>query len=143
MSNGLIVSQRPGTGRRRGSAGFTLIELLIVVVIIGILVLVSLPRFAGARKKAYRAQMQSDLRTLVSAQESYFNVHLAYADNVSLLDINRTPNVTLSIEEVAANGWSAKATHASSTEECGIFIGNASPPSGIPVTDDGLVTCTN
>lgn len=143
MSSGFIASNRPGARRRCISVGFTLIELLIVVVIIGILVLFALPRFAGARKKAYRSQMQSDLRTLVSAQESYFNTHLAYANSVSLLEFNRTPNVTVEIEEVASNGWSAKATHASSTEECGLFIGNASPPTGIPVTDDGIVTCTN
>ena len=58
---------------RKGRRGFTLIELLVVVTLIGILALIALPKFTGTRKKAYRSQMQADLRTLVNSQEAYFD----------------------------------------------------------------------
>src|SRR5947208_16421966 len=51
--------------------GFTLIELLIVVVIIGILAAIAIPKFANTKDKAYVAQMKSDLRNLATYEEQY------------------------------------------------------------------------
>src|SRR5215207_365439 len=60
---------------RNAKKGFTLIELLIVVVIIGILAAIAIPKFANTKEKAYYAAMKSDLRNLVTAQEAYFSDH--------------------------------------------------------------------
>lgn len=46
--------------------GFTLIELLIVVVIIGVLAAIAIPKFGSSKDKAYVASMKSDLRSLVT-----------------------------------------------------------------------------
>ena len=128
---------------KKSSLGFTLIELLIVIVMIGIIVLIALPRFTGAREKAYRAQMQTDLRTLVTAQEAYYEANLAYADNISLLQVNQTPLVTLEVLETDGTGFSAKASHTAVTIECGLYVGDVTPPSGVGVTAEGVIGCTN
>jgi type IV pilus assembly protein PilA len=56
----------------RARAGFTLIELLIVVVIIGILAGIAIPKFGETRSRANEAAVKSDLRNLLTAQETYF-----------------------------------------------------------------------
>ena len=56
----------------RDNKGFTLIELLIVVVIIGILAAIAIPKFSATREKAYFAAMKSDLKNLASQQEIYY-----------------------------------------------------------------------
>src|ERR1700738_4536212 len=59
--------------KTRERQGFTLIELLIVVVIIGILAAIAIPKFANTKTKAYTAAMKSDLRNLVTAEEAFFS----------------------------------------------------------------------
>ena len=65
-------------------SGFTLIELLIVVVTIGILASIAIPKFANTKVRANLATMKSDLRNLASAMEAYFNDDRSmYASTVS------------------------------------------------------------
>lgn len=51
--------------------GFTLIELLIVVAIIAILAAIAVPNFLEAQTRAKTSRVQSDMRTMVTALESY------------------------------------------------------------------------
>ena len=53
---------------RRSTHGFTLIELLIVIVIIGILAAIAVPKFTRTRSKGYVATVKSDIKNLISAQ---------------------------------------------------------------------------
>ncbi len=125
-------------GRR---SGFTLIELLIVVVIIGILAAIAIPKFANSKGKAFNATLKSDLRNLATAQESYFFSNSVYTTSIVGLSYNVSPGVTVSIGAGNSTGWSATATHPNATPgTCGIFIGNASPPLGA-TTVEGQVGC--
>ena len=63
--------------------GFTLIELLIVVVIIGILATIAIPKFANTKNKAILASMKADLRNLVTAQEGFYFDNTDYAGSTT------------------------------------------------------------
>ena len=64
--------------------GFTLIELLIVVVIIGILAAIAIPKFATTKDKAKLASVKTDIRNYMTAQEAYFSDKAAYGDAAAL-----------------------------------------------------------
>ena len=53
----------------RHRRGFTLIELLIVVVIIGVLAAIAVPKFQSSKGRAFGAAIKSDLHNLATAQE--------------------------------------------------------------------------
>jgi prepilin-type N-terminal cleavage/methylation domain-containing protein len=57
--------------RRRSASGFTLIELLIVVAIIAILAAIAVPNFLEAQTRAKVSRVKADLRTLLTAVETY------------------------------------------------------------------------
>ena len=126
--------------------GFTLIELLIVVVIIGILAAIAIPKFVKSREKAYFKAMMSDLRNLNSGQEIYYSNpanNYSYADDeANLTDFTPSQGVTVDIAEGDADGWSASASHTAITDgrTCAIFFGSAAVL--YPAQTAGVVLCT-
>jgi type IV pilus assembly protein PilA len=126
----------------RNKKGFTLIELLIVVVIIGILAAIAIPKFASTKQKAYMAAMKSDLKNFVTAEESYFadyNQYGTYANVNGAGLFTATTDVTLASTDGTATGFSATATHAAAAgKTCGVYVGNATSPGP---TVEGEVTC--
>jgi type IV pilus assembly protein PilA len=118
--------------------GFTLIELLIVVVIIGILAAIAIPKFATTKEKAYLATMKTDLRNLVTAEEGYFSDNQAFTTDLGAMGFSPSKNVTVTVGTVTANGWDATATHAVATgKTCTVGVGDRVPAGG----KDGVPQC--
>jgi type II secretion system protein G len=122
--------------------GFTLIELLIVVVIIGILAAIAIPKFAATKDKAKLASIKSDLRNLMNAQEAYFSDNATYG---TLAQIQAASNYGLSGGNTGAaaaviTGYTATVTNTSITggfTQCTVQVG-----AGAASTADGVILCS-
>ena len=63
---------------RTRAEGFTLIELLIVVAIIAILAAIAVPNFLDAQMRSKVSRVKADIRSMVTAVESYAVDHNGY-----------------------------------------------------------------
>lgn len=127
----------------RNQRGFTLIELLIVVVIIGVLAAIAIPKFTAVREKAFRSAMMSDLKNLASSQEIYHNGNYRYASTLTAAQSVPSDGITITINEASGTGWAATATHAAlPSEQCGVYHGSAAQSGGSPATVVGIITCS-
>ena len=112
----------------RNRKGFTLIELLIVVVIIGILAAIAIPKFANTKTKAYVTAMKSDLRNLVTAQEAFFSDSSRYAGATSSLKYQNSTGVTTPVIATGAGYWTATVNHTQiAGATCGIGVNTTNP----------------
>jgi len=136
--------------------GFTLIELLIVVVIIGILAAIAIPKFANTKQKAIVASMKSDLRNLVTAQEAFFSDNNDYAGSLTpTTQINGTGGAGAVVfvastgnllvpTYINAAGWSAVVTNPAVTgtpNTCGIYTGPVGNSPSAAIAQEGSPGC--
>jgi prepilin-type N-terminal cleavage/methylation domain-containing protein len=129
--------------RLRNKTGFTLIEMLAVMMILGILVVIAVPRLWEARYDAFRTAAMSDLRNVSVAQELHLGAREGYASRVGDLDVDQSPNVQTEISEASGTGWAAIARHRSfPASECGLFVGTADPSNAGPATVRGQIHCS-
>ena len=121
--------------------GFTLIELLIVVVIIGILAAIAIPKFAATKDKAKLAAVRTDLRNAETAEESYFSDYNTYG---TVAQLQAGPLIGLSsgstmIITAATNGYTASANNSSISStitSCKVQVGG-----GASSSVDGVISC--
>ena len=123
--------------RVSGKKGFTLIELLIVVVIIGILAAIAIPKFASTKEKAYLASEKSDLRNMATSEEAYFSGNQTYTTDESALNFTTSQGVSMSGKAADAKGWKATSSHNATTKKCYAGFGSQAAST----TLDGIITC--
>ena len=124
--------------------GFTLIELLIVIVILGILAAIAIPKYRATKEKAYVARMINDLRNVATSEEAYFSDHSTYYGGSipsTELVYNPSTGVTVVMDGADVNGWAATASSVGTARQCQVFYG-AAGPNGV-ATIDGRVACTS
>lgn len=117
-------------------SGFTLIELLIVVVIIGILAAIAVPKYATSKEKAYVDTMRADLRNLETAEEAYFFDNATYADPnylIANLSYHMSAGNSIAAQSILNSGWTASMVNTyvpatASPHTCAVWIGTATAP---------------
>ncbi len=125
----------------RNRKGFTLIELLIVVVIIGILAAIAIPKFAATKDKAKLASVKTDIRNAETAEEAYFSDYSTYG---TFAQLQTASNFTVSsgntmTATAATNGYSLAANNSSISSaitSCKVQVA-----AGATSSVDGVITC--
>ena len=137
--------------QNQNKKGFTLIELLIVVVIIGILAAIAIPKFSSTKEKAYVASMKADLKNLTNVQEAFYADSGKYASKADLkvgtpYEWNMSQGNVVSAVDGDATGWSAAVTNPAvkSVASCNIYAGDVAGKAGTnkgTATADGAPAC--
>ncbi len=102
----------------KDETGFSLTELLIVIVIIGILALLALPRFMGVTTRAKMTEAKLALKQVHTLQQTYRYEFDRYADDLAAIGYEPNALVTeggtaryvIAVEEADVNAFRATAT---------------------------------
>ena len=125
--------------RRCNRPGFTFIELLTVLVVIGVLAGMAVPRIRNMKARSYQATLRSDLGALRTAEEVYYAENLRYTTDLSALDFRMSSNVAITIETTdPLKGWKASARHLWLATPCTTAAG--SDAVGV---EAGAIVCAN
>jgi prepilin-type N-terminal cleavage/methylation domain-containing protein len=96
----------------RKRRGFTFIEMLMVMILLGMLSAIAVPRLRLFKERAYLATMRTDLGHLRIAEEAYFAEHQRYGTDTTSLDAHASSHVHVALSSVdPISGYSAIATH--------------------------------
>ncbi|MES2305560.1 MAG: prepilin-type N-terminal cleavage/methylation domain-containing protein [Gemmatimonadota bacterium] len=117
--------------------GFTLIELLIVVVIIGILASIAIPKFAATKDKAKLASVKTDIRNIITGQEAYFADYATYTNTLPNTIFQASQGNTANAS-ANATSFTATVTNASistNPKQCTVTVGSGA-------ATDGVISCS-
>lgn len=120
--------------RRAGAeGGFTLIELVVVLAILGILLALAVPRYLGARKRAYKAEADNMLQELKTLSWAYYQEYNAFPTDVSNISFvfpggsawtfggitggGTSPSITWTLEGIDNDG-----PPVNSTDQCSVTL---------------------
>lgn len=117
--------------------GFTLIELLIVVVIIGILAMIAIPKFSAFKDQAKRKSVQSDVRNYMTAQAAYFGTYNTYAADAVTMGFQLSEGNEITDSGASDTGFNVTIENSTITADpksCSVVVGDG-------IANDGVIQC--
>ncbi|MGH7605683.1 MAG: type IV pilin protein [Gemmatimonadaceae bacterium] len=115
---------------KRPKNGFSIIEVLMILIVIGILASILIPRFTESKEKTYVAQMKSDLRSLATYEEQYAaeNGGRYFTGTATMAaplhGFHPSEHVTIIVGTFAGpTSWRGVAKHSLTTKNCDITNG--------------------
>lgn len=131
----------PSTGPspRCRARGFTLVEIVVVLVVLGLIAGIAVPRVTGAKDKAYVAAMIADLHVASVYEEQYASENNGqYFSGTATAEtavegFRTSKNIIVELTALTATGralpnWSAVARHVGTDTRCELM--------------NGVITCT-
>ena len=122
--------------------GFTLIELLIVVVIIGILVAIAVPKFGATKDKAKLVSVRADIRNLMSTMEGYASDSGRYITPDATTQVLSVGNEITTLQANSqGSGYTITVTNPTISQgpkTCTVGVATDAPTEG----EDGKIKCS-
>lgn len=87
-----MKNRKSSIGNRQSKGGFTLIEIMLVIVIIGIIVGIAVPKITGKVGKANNVAAQASLKAIEAAVQSYEMDNLALPSSLTDLTVQKNGN---------------------------------------------------
>lgn len=113
-------------------SGFTLIEIVIVVVILGILAAVALPKITGHNEQVIKSEGMQILIAVLNAQRAYLVEKGVYSSDFSNLDIT-FPTSSYFDDPAALDPGGLTGIVANVARKTGLFT--------LSIDDGGVITC--
>jgi prepilin-type N-terminal cleavage/methylation domain-containing protein len=134
--------------RNRNNKGFTLIELMIVVVIIGILAALAIPRFMRSTTKSKQSEAKQLLKQIYTLQHAYRQEFNAYAcAGLAANAAAPTAFATIGVDVASSARYTytmtaATATNFTCTATATIDLDDDATVDTWTIDDTGTLTCT-